>query len=249
MKQAYLILCVFFLASMSGCLDGRENNQEFNFEVKTNLQNGTIIETYVDGERESIQECHFHFEFSSESDSSRISTYGINNSDSEITINAKKDSTINLTISHHGLYRILAFAIDDQGYRVEKSITIIVELQMEWREEGTSEPKPMPFKSFNTGSQSHPSSTLITSFVKNPSITDDFTGGRPVEITWNIADELNEICQSHSDEVGDGETVEWKTIYFNTIGTHELQVNYDEGQDLIDIEHILHIQYQTPETS
>ena len=41
------------------------NNQEFNFEVTTNLQNGTIIETYVDGERESIQECHFHFEFSS----------------------------------------------------------------------------------------------------------------------------------------------------------------------------------------
>ena len=147
------------------------------------------------------------------------------------------------------MYRILAFAIDDQGYRVEKSITIIVELQMEWREEGTSEPKPMPFKSFNTGSQSHPSSTLITSYVKNPSFTDDFTGGRPVEITWNIADELNEICQSHSDEVGDGETVEWKTIYFNTIGTHELQVNYDEGQDLIDIEHILHIQYQKPEAS
>ena len=63
MKQAYLILCIFFLASMSGCLDGGENNQEFNFEVTTNLQNDTIIETYVDGERESIQECHFHLNF------------------------------------------------------------------------------------------------------------------------------------------------------------------------------------------
>ena len=70
MKQAYLILCIFFLASMSGCLDGRGNNQEFNFEVTTNLQNGTIIETYVEGERESVQECHFIFEFSSESVSS-----------------------------------------------------------------------------------------------------------------------------------------------------------------------------------
>ena len=65
MKQAWIILCIFFLASMSGCLGDRGNNQEFNFEVTTNLQNGTIIETYVDGERESIQECHFHFEFSS----------------------------------------------------------------------------------------------------------------------------------------------------------------------------------------
>ena len=249
MKQACLIFIIFFLASMSGCLAGSENNQDVKFEVTANVQNGTIIETYVDGELESMQECHFLFEFSSESDLSKISTYGINSSEIEITINPKENSIINLTISHHGLYNILAFAIDENGHRVEKTITIIVELQMKWREEGTSEPKPMPFKSFNTGSQTHPSSTLITSLVKNPSITDDFTGGRAVDITWNIADELNEICQSHSDEVGDGETIEWKTIYFNTIGSHELRVNYDDGQDLIDIEHTLHIQYQKPEAS
>ena len=61
MKQACLICIIFFLASMSGCLAGSENNQDVKFEVTANVQNGTIIETYVDGELESMQECHFLF--------------------------------------------------------------------------------------------------------------------------------------------------------------------------------------------
>ena len=40
----------------------------------------------------------------------------------------------------------------------------------------------------------------------------------------------------------------WKTIHFNTFEIHELRINYDDGQDYINIDQSVSIQYNNNES-
>ena len=64
-----------------------------------------------------------------------------------------------------------------------------------------------------------------------------------MEITWKLVDEQEDACQNRNEVVSEGETVRWQTIHFNTFEIHELQVDYNEGQDLIDVYQTVIIQY------
>ena len=41
------------------------------------------------------------------------------------------------------------------------------------------------------------------SVVENPSLIEDFEGGQSVQITWNIVDEQNDICQKKTTEIAE----------------------------------------------
>ena len=47
----------------------------------------------------------------------------------------------------------------------------------------------------------------------------------------------------------EGEEVNWNTIHFNTYELHDLTISYDEGQDYINIDHTILIQYSAIESS
>ena len=81
--------------------------------------------------------------------------------------------------------------------------------------------------------------------VVSANILTEFGGGRDVEITWNIIDETNDVCQKNSGVVANGEELTWETIHFNTYLEHEMVVIYEDGQDSINIHHSLLITYST----
>jgi len=48
--------------------------------------------------------------------------------------------------------------------------------------------------------------------------------------------------------VHEGESLNWKTVHFNTYEVHELSVSYDDGQDRIDVHHVILIEYEELES-
>ena len=69
-----------------------------------------------------------------------------------------------------------------------------------------------------------------------------------MDVSWQLIDESQEACQSQPGTVEEGGSATWKTVHFNTDEVHELRVNYEEGQDAIDIEQTILIQYEGLET-
>ena len=89
---------------------------------------------------------------------------------------------------------------------------------------------------------------VIESTVHNPELINNIGGGQEVEVSWALIDETQEACQSQPGTVEEGGSATWKTVHFNTDEVHELRVNYEEGQDMIEIEQSVSIQYDSLET-
>ena len=82
----------------------------------------------------------------------------------------------------------------------------------------------------------NPKMIEVNSLVENPSLIEDIgNGGQSVQITWNIVDEQNDVCQRKTAQIEDGDSEIWYTIHFNTFQVHELMITYEEGQDNINI--------------
>ena len=89
-----------------------------------------------------------------------------------------------------------------------------------------------------------PKYVKVESTVENPRRITEIGGGQSVQFTWKLIDELDDTCQSNSAAVDDGDSVTWDTIYFNTVLIHDLVVQYDDGQDRINIQHKVNIFYE-----
>ncbi|RAH13756.1 MAG: hypothetical protein CMB20_004205, partial [Methanobacteriota archaeon] len=89
-----------------------------------------------------------------------------------------------------------------------------------------------------------PKYVKVESTVENPRRITEIGGGQSVQFTWKLIDELDDTCQSNSAVVDDGDSLTWDTIYFNTVLIHDLVVQYDDGQDRINIEHKVNIFYE-----
>ena len=61
-------------------------------------------------------------------------------------------------------------------------------------------------------------------------------------------DEQEDACQGRYAVVHEGEQVNWKTIHFNTFELHELRISYDDGQDLINVNQSILIEYSQLES-
>ena len=102
---------------------------------------------------------------------------------------------------------------------------------------------PLPINSISEFSSVPASSILIHSNVENPVLIENFGGGQDVEISWALVDEIGVVCQSQKGYVGEGEEVSWNTIHFGTYEVHELHIEYEDGQDYIDVIQSVYIQY------
>ena len=83
----------------------------------------------------------------------------------------------------------------------------------------------------------------IFSQIENPSLIGGGLGGESIQLTWQIVDELNDICQTRNGQVNDGETITWETLYFNTYLQHELRVVLDNSQESINVNQSIIILY------
>ena len=232
-------------STLSGCISDSQEGGEITLIVLYERTNGTILESYMDGSLISTTGSIIRFDFSQTISELEPVKFGIDfpNHGGEISVNPDERSTIDVEFTEHGVHDLVAYVMDVEGNQALLPIVIRMDLRMEWTESGTYEPSPLTIDPFPANGGTSASSILIDSIVENPNLIENIGGGRDVEITWKLVDEQEDACQNRNEVVGEGETVRWQTIHFNTFEIHELQVDYNEGQDLIDVYQTVIIQY------
>ncbi len=247
-----LLLVVILLSSaLAGCLTSTDNQHNISLTVNYDQTNGTIVHSYVDGEFESATNIALSFDFSNAEADNELVWFGIDVFETEetFTIDAKTESTVSVEFTEHGMYTLSAFAIDEQGARVSTEIVVRIELRMEWIETNTYEPQPLIIDPIPVHGGLSPDTILIHSTVENPELVENFETGREVEFTWSLVDGNEDACQVRNGLVHEGDFADWETIHFNTFQVHELRINYDSGQDYININQTVLVTYSALESS
>jgi hypothetical protein len=247
MRRFTSVLMLLLSSScMAGCLSADEDQLGIEVLVDASSMSGTIVHTYADGEQTSWSNVTIDFDFSMTTSEEALVTFGIDPMDGRMpsTISASSGSIVSVEFVDHGIYNVTAFAIDASGEQRDASVSIQVDMRIDWTESNTENPQALEFNPIPANGGAQPLVIIINSTVENPTLLADFgVGGQSVDFSWNIADEYNDVCQSKSGEVNDGESVTWDTIHFNTYLAHELRINYEDGQDSISVQQSVSIQY------
>ena len=239
------VMVLLVCANLTGCLSEDVDKTDVELVVDYDKNNGTIVESYSDGQLVSTNLVSINFDFSKTTSSSKLVTFGIDLMDntSAITVDAKSNSNVVVDFSNHGLYQVNAFVIDEDGYQKDTTIEVRIDLRIEWIESDTNNPTTLIFDPNPSNGGENPIMIEVYSVVENPSLIEDIGGGQSVQISWSIIDEHNDVCQKKSTQLGDGESDYWNTIHFNTYQVHELMISYDDGQDFININQSVSILY------
>ena len=239
------VMVLLVCANLTGCLSNDEDKSDVKLVVDYDKNNGTIIESYSDGELVSTNLVSINFDFSKTTSSSKLVTFGIDLMDntSDITVDAISNSNVVVDFSKHGLYQVNAFVIDEDGYQKDTTIEVRIDLRIEWIESDTNNPTTLIFDPNPTNGGENPVMIEVYSVVENPSLVENIGGGQSVQISWSIIDEHNDVCQKKSTQLGDGESDYWNTIHFNTYQVHELMISFDDGQDNINVNQSVSILY------
>lgn len=240
-----VVFSVLLLCALSGCTFVDESDDGFDLNVEFDFSNNTIIETYSNGELESLSGVSIKFDFSNTT--TDLQLIGVDKNDGSDVVEAPLDDGPKLTVNFlsHGKYNLTIYAVSEAGITEKLTTQISVDLRILWFENSTSQPKSLDFNPIPNNAGEHPLMIEIESEVTNPSVLNDFSGGQSVQFSWTITDELGDTCQRNDREVSDGDSETWETIHFNTYLLHELGVTYNDGQDLIDIYHNVLITYQS----
>ena len=242
-----LVLILLFTVSLVGCLSDDEEEQELNLDVSYDSLNGTIIESYSDGEIVSSNFVSIEFDFSETTSENDLSIFGVDTNDSRlpVEVNAKDTSVVKVEFTEHGIYELTLYAIDAEYNQEILSLKVTIELQIKWVESNTKTPQKLTFDPTPSNGGEHPIMIEIESTVENPEQIQDFDGDQSVQITWNVVDENDDTCQRNSDQIVNGEQATWTTIHFNTYLVHELIIENEEGQDDININQTVSIIYDS----
>jgi len=242
-----LLVLVLCSSALAGCLSSMDEAEKISLELNYEYTNGTIVHSYVDGELESATHVVLNFDFSNTDGVNPLSLFGIELVEREetITVDALAESIVSVEFSSHGMYTLKAFAIDNQGVKETTEILVRMELRMEWFESNTYEPISLVIDPIPIHGGASPDTIHIHSTVENP----ELIAGREVEFTWSLVDGNEDACQVRNGLVHDGEFVDWETIHFNTFQVHELKIDYDSGQDYINIDHSVLIAYSEIEST
>jgi len=240
------VLFLLLSSSLAGCLSSDSSESTISLVVDTETTNGTLIESYSEGEKISTTNVFIDFDFSQTSADNKLITYGIDTMDgrSPVTTNASSNSIVSVEFTNHGIYNVSAYAVDENNLQQNMTITIQIDLRIEWVESSTNNPKTLTFDPNPSNGGPNPKMIEVNSNVENPSLIEDIgSGGQSVQITWNIVDEQNDVCQKKTTQIEEGESENWHTLHFNTFQVHELMITYEEGQDNINIIHTITILY------
>ena len=241
------VLFLLLSSCLAGCLSDTPSESKINLIVDADIDNGTLVESYSDGELISTTNVSIDFDFSQTSADNRLVTYGIDTMDDRppVTINASSNSIIAVEFYNHGIYNVTAYAMDEDNLQKQMTITIQIDLRIEWVESNTHDPKTLSFDPNPANGGPNPTMIEVNSLVENPSLIEDIgNGGQSVQITWNIIDDQNSVCQKKTTQIEDGESDDWYTIHFNTFQAHELTITYDDGQDNINVNQSITIIYE-----
>ncbi len=235
---------------MGGCIGSTQDDNGLELVVTYASTNGTVMESYEEGELVSISGVDLTFDFSQTSSDAVLERFGVNFLDGTpgTTVEANVGTQVTVEFLEHGLHEIALFALDEDGQQAITTVVIRIELRMDWMESTTYEPLSMPLNSLPKNGGMPPAAIIIESHVENPELIENVGGGQGVEITWGLIDDSNSACQRQEGSVDEGQTATWNTVHFNTYEAHELTVLYEEGQDHVNIHQTVFLQYEALET-
>ena len=250
---ASALTTAFVLSSMlAGCLWGDiENDFVYADDVLYEFTTGTIVEVWEDGVLVGTTYPVLAFDFNESFAPSPFVAYAVKGTHVDQTVVASETTVVEVEFRQHGLHTLELIADyedtpDERGdeSRHRNEVVVRIEKRIEWTESSTNDPMLMTLDSRREVGD-HPASVLvIASTVANPALIANIGGGQEVEVTWELIDNTQEACQSQPGTVQDGDTASWNTVHFNTDEVHDLRVSYEEGQDTIDVEHVVTIEYE-----
>lgn len=235
-KLTYLIPILFFI----GCVGNLQDESQTNLNVNLDSNFGLIETSYEDGETTSTSYPTFSFDFSNSTNT--IIQFGVDPGDGRAptTLDAVTATTIEIEYRDHGLYNATAFIINDDGSQENQRIEIQINQRIDWYENYSGAPTSLFFDTTPGNEWPPPSHFFLNSTIENPSILEP--DGREVTVSWHIANSEG-ICQTNNGEIGNGESLDWRTIHFAPLGEHEIKLNIEDGQDRINIHHSVEIIY------
>ena len=240
-----IVLTVILLSSaIPGCLS--DSRGEISLVVNYEQTNGTVVESYIDGELISTTNVSLEFDFSNTESENQLVEFGVEFTEGKETVSVESDSssTVTVVFAEHGIYEIVAYAMDNNNWRESIGVTIRIDLNIEWSEKSTHEPSGLSIDPIPKHGGPHPVRIFIDSTVENPELIENIGGGREVEITWRLYDQAGEACLVRNGVVEEGGSANWEALHYNTYEVHELKISYDEGQDNIDIEQSITLAYE-----
>ena len=234
------MVCLLFL---SGCLGSVfDENIETVLNVEVNNERVTIETIYEQGELSSSSTETIEFDFSGSTSIASFLTFGLITDDGRsLNVDASQETTISLDFEHHGMYDIELYAIDSEGNNITSSKTIVVEQIVRWSEEGTGNPQSLFFDANPGNDETSPSYLILNSTVSNPSPIIELNG-RDVDVEWAVIN-VDGQCMGNREIVENGGSISWNTLHFAPVDMHEIEMTIHEGQDEINIEHVVALRY------
>ena len=245
-STSIVMLLIFASISLSGCLFSSDEDGSIELIVNYDSNFETIVEIYSEGDLVQTSPARFEFDFAKTTASKTIQSFGINPLDGRdaIEIDASNDSIVSIEFYEHGMYEVDAYAIDSNGVKTNQSIDLRVDLRIEWTQTDTNNPLALPFNPEPANQGKNAKMIEIISNVENPSLVNNIgDSGQSIQLTWQLVDELDDICQTRNGQINDGDTMMWQTLYFNTYMLHELRIVMDDGQDSINVNQSVSILY------
>ena len=243
MRKPVLFSGMVCLLLLSGCLGTvLDEDIETKLNVEVSTERITIETIYEQGELTSSSTETIEFDFSGSTSDGSIQTFGLITDDGRsFSIDATKEQTISVGFEHHGAYTIELFAIDSRKNNVTATKTIVVEQVITWTEEGTGNPQSLFFDATPGNDGAFPSYLILNSTATNPSPIFEING-RDVDLEWAVIN-VDGQCMGNREIVENGGSVTWNTLHFAPIDMHEIEMTIHEGQDELNIEHVVALRY------
>ena len=253
-KKAIGFTLLVLLSSLSGCLDSDEKDEQsvIDLVVHYDSTSGTIQQTFIGGSQIDLTGVTLNFDFARTTSEFDLATFSIEPGDgrSPITVNADETANIDVEYELHGLFSVILTATDVEENSENMTLIVRIEKHIEWSEQNSAQPDVMAINTEPDNDGPAPKLLAIQSTVENPSTTGPLGGGGPVTITWELTNADSESKGMKSEQIADGQDAVWEySLSIPDKEIHELSVNIDQGQDRININHIVDILYDATESA
>ena len=243
MRKPVLFSGMVCLLLLSGCLGSVfDEDIETVLIVETNNERVTIETIYEQGELSSSSTETIEFDFSGSTSLVTIRTFGLITDDGRsFSIDASEGTTIALDFDHHGMYEVELYVVDSEKNNVTTTKRILVEQTIRWTEEGTGDPQSLFFDARPGNDGTAPSYVVLNSTVANPSPFLELNG-RDVDVEGAVLNNDGQ-CMGNREIVENGASVTWNTLHFAPVDMHEIEMTIHEGQDELNVEHVVALRY------
>ena len=248
--KVVLLTTLLMCSVLAGCFGGPDSDQKelIDLVVHYDATNGTIQQSFIGGSQITFTGVTFSFDFARTTSDYGLETFTLDPGDgrSIISIDASESANIDVEYQIHGMYAAVLAATDINGNTANQTVMLRVEHSIEWSEANSANPDTMEINTASGNEDSVPKEMTISSVVENPATPI----GSPVSVTWELTDPNSASKGTKTAQIQDGEEALWSiNLNFPISGMHDLTLTIDQGQDRININHVVDILYEQEESS